>query len=68
MATVSSWSDSPPERVNAVDQPGHGLELSIDVVGSPVVEPTAQLVPSEGRQIATSIDEKLFCQRQCVSG
>jgi hypothetical protein len=50
---------APPERVKAVDPHRHGLEPFFDVAPLAVVEPTAQLTPSKGSQITTSIDEKL---------
>ena len=36
-----------------------GLEPLSDIVPLSVVEPTAQLVPKEGSQVATAINQKL---------
>ena len=48
--------------MKAVDPHGDCLEPFFDVVPIVIVKMTAQIMTSEGSQIATSIDEKL-----CVS-
>lgn len=50
---------APPIQVEAVDPHGNSLELRFNVVPVVIVEVTAQLVTSEGNQIAALINEKL---------
>jgi len=45
--------------VKAVDSHRHGLEPFLDVVPLAIVELTAQRTPSQGSQIAASINQKL---------
>jgi hypothetical protein len=54
--------------MKAVDLYGHSLEPLFDVVPVFVVEMTAQIVSSEGSQIAASIDEKLCLSNIVVLG
>jgi len=50
---------APPERMKAVDSHRHRLEPFFNVVPLSVVELTAQLIPKEGNQVPTTINQKL---------